>query len=369
MLETRFIHRTVLLLFLSVSCIMVEVDGAELEVVKEFTRERPGNLAVTPDGRVFFTVHALTDSKIQIRELLKNGRTPPFPSLDWAQKPTEPGSKGIVKTIGIKASSQGDIWVLDMGELPLFEPALIQFDSKKRTFKRKFVIPKEYLGDHPFLQDFVLDEKRNKIYIADMDFNQEKGESEKPAIIVVDVTDGKIRRALEADPTMMPDQEPIVVNSKEIASVNSKGETVTHYYGLNPITIDPANEWVYYGAMSGKKVYRLPAEELAKFNLNQTTLSKSIEEYGPKPFSDGILVDDKGNVYITDIMSSAIGVTTPSSYRVLYQDKNRLPWPDGFALHDNQLYIVANELNTLPGLNKGKDESTPPFYIHRISIK
>jgi sugar lactone lactonase YvrE len=343
----------------------------QLETISVFDRERPGNPAVTPDGRVIVTMSALSSPKVNVREILKDGTTRAFPNKKWSEKPG-PDGVGITKTIGIRSTSDGTIWILDMGDIknnPTLLPKLVGWDTKNDRLKKVIPISKDVLKNNPFLQDFAVDEKRNKMYIADMDFNEEEGKSEKPAIIVLDIDTGKAKRVLENAASLMPENEPIVIKGKPIGSVNRKGKKVIHYYGLNPVTIDLTNEWVYFGAMSGRSIYRIPAKMLSDSLEMKLSLEKQVEKYSSKPQSDGFVVDGKGNIYVTDVANSAIGVSNPEGYRVLIQDKEKLSWPDGLFLgNDGQLYITANELNTLPNLNFGKDESTPPYYVHRLKI-
>lgn len=344
------------------------VYAQELETVKSFDSIRPGNPAVTPLGEIFLTMSALSNPEINVNKLTPDGTLIPFPSEKWASRPKRPDEEGIVKAIGIKASRNGEVWILDMGELPEYLPKLVSFDAHTGELRKKIDIPQSQLRKHPFLQDFVIDEKRNKIYIADMDFNTDTGMSEKPAILVADLQTGNIQRKLEAHPSTMPLMKPIIVNGKKISSRNSKGESVIHYYGLNPISIDEDSQWVYYGAMSGEKIYRISAKLLADKQTPDDKIEKAIQFYAPKPFSDGFIVHSTGDVYVGDIQRSAIGISSPSGYRIVVQDKKKLKWPDGFSIQDGWLYVTANELNTLPGLNNGMDESTPPYYLNRLKI-
>jgi len=137
--------------------------------------------------------------------------------------------------------------------------------------------------------------------------------------------------------------------------------------GLNPIAIDPAFEWVYFGTINGETVYRLPASALADPGMDAATLAGTIEAYADKRPCDGIAVDGQGRVFITDIEASAVGVATPDGYRVIARDDVRLAWPDGFALGpDGALYVTQNQLHAHPGLNEGVDETQKPFHILKL---
>ncbi|UNL83061.1 major royal jelly family protein [Priestia koreensis] len=342
---------------------------SSLETVTTFDKERPGNLATTSDGRIIVTMSALSHPTVNVREILQNNKTRAFPNLKWASKPTD-NEMGIERTIGIKVSSKGTVWMLDMGSEDLRRlPKLVGWNTKTERIEKVLPIPKESLSNHPFLHDFVIDEKRHKFYIADMDFSNESKRSERPALIVVDMKNGQTSRILEGIKPFMPSGDSIRVNGKIISSKTSAGTLKAHQYGLNPISIDPQGEWVYFGAMSGTDVFRIRAEKLSTLPSGSKE-TKNVEWYSKKPHCDGFVVDDKGNIYVTDIEQSAIGISNPKGYRIVIKDDQKLQWPDGLSIGtDHFLYITVNQLNTLPELNGGVDESKPPYYVHRMNIK
>jgi len=103
-------------------------------------------------------------------------------------------------------------------------------------------------------------------------------------------------------------------------------------------------------------------------SLADAELAARIERYGDRPVCDGITIDGAGNVYITDLTQSAVGVVDATGqYRILYQDEERLSWPDGMAFGpDGYVYVVANQLHLSPAFNRGKDVSAPPYYLLRF---
>jgi sugar lactone lactonase YvrE len=160
-----------------------------------------------------------------------------------------------------------------------------------------------------------------------------------PAIVVVDLRTGAVRRTLERHPSLAPEDIVVAIDGHLLQGTNAAGEAEEPRFGLNPIAIDPASEWVYYGAFSGTSVYRVRAADLADPTLAPALLSERVERYGDKVPSDGIGVDGGGNVYVTDLGRNAIGVTEPGgAYRILIQD-DRLSWPDGMALGPDGFFI------------------------------
>ena len=119
--------------------------------------------------------------------------------------------------------------------------------------------------------------------------------------------------------------------------------------------------------MSGRTLFRIPTADLRDAGLDDAALTARVERYAAKPVSDGISVDNAGNVYITDFTNSAIGVigAADRAYTVLYQDAARLAWPDGFSYGpDGRIYVTTTQLHRAPLLNGGANEVTPPFGIY-----
>jgi sugar lactone lactonase YvrE len=189
---------------------------------------------------------------------------------------------------------------------------------------------------------------------------------ENSALVVVDMETGTSRRILQGHSTVVPEPLPIVIGDTTMA-VDEEGKGKPSI-GVDAITIDTKSEWVYYGAAQSTSLWRIRTADLADESLSDAELATRIERYGNRPICDGITIDGKGNVYITDITNYAIGVVEPSgSYRVLFRDEKLLVWPDGMSFGpDGYIYVVANQLHLSPVFNMGKDLSTPPYYVLRF---
>lgn len=340
---------------------------AELEIVAAFPQERPGNPTVMRDGRTLISVSAVASPEFAVRIISADGNHRPYPNDIWSGKP-RPDGRGMSGVIGIRADKDDIVWMLDMGDTAN-QPKLVAWNDRKDRLHRVIVLPQNVLRPSSFAQDFVFDAQRQRIYIADMTLNADSA-SDYPAIIVVDLETGLARRVLENHPALQPDEEPVVIDGRMVATATVDGRTVPYRYGLNPIAIDPMGRWVYFGALSGKSVYRIDAAMLADETMDDAALAKVVEFWCAKPPCDGFDVDAAGNVYITDIGRSAIGVASPAGYRVLLEDKERLGWPDGVELdaEGRWLYISSNQLHRHPLLNSGSDASRPPYYLLRLRV-
>jgi sugar lactone lactonase YvrE len=335
----------------------------QVEVVATLP-DRPGNLAVTPDGRIILSLHPFGQPKYKVVELLQDGSTQPFPSPEWEQSPDANGI-GFDEVIGIEADRNGVVWMLDKGVNGSI-PRLIAWDTQKDALVQIIPIPTPAFKPNSFMQDLAIDLDHQAVYIADMSRGDLVGVSD-PAIVVVDLKTGTTRRALENHPSLQADGANFFIDGKAQTVSNDEGEQVRLALGLNPITIDSKNEWVYYGAMNGRSLYRIGTGDLRNPNLSPQQIAMRVERYGQKTACDGISIDNAGNVYVTDVNANAIGVTTPGgNYRVLYQD-SRLSWVDGLSYApDGYFYATVNQLHRHPVLNGGQDASKPPYLIVRF---
>jgi sugar lactone lactonase YvrE len=149
--------------------------------------------------------------------------------------------------------------------------------------------------------------------------------------------------------------------------VTVKGKPVR--VGADSITIDPGNEWLYFGPLTGTSLDRARTTDLRDTALPAEALAERVERFSNKPVSDGITIDDAGNVYITDINANGIGVVRPNgAYQRLVTDEQRLSWPDGFSTGpDGKIYVTVNQLHRSPFLNAGQKKPEPPLFLVRFT--
>lgn len=240
---------------------------------------------------------------------------------------------------------------------------ILGWDTRSDSLHRLIEIPQQVRLPISFLQDFALDEKRGKIYIADMTFTA-PASAMKPAFVVVDIETGNARRVLEADSHLMPVPHDLVINGALMGARAEDGSLQPWHLALNAISIDPGFEHVYFGSINGSEIFRIPAAALADDTLSDSQLAGQIEHHADKKPNDGFIVDAKGQVISGDMEGNALTLSTPDTMTTLAQDDLRLRWPDGFAFApDGTLYLTSNQLNTHPALNGGVDGSDHQYFI------
>lgn len=338
-------------------CALVAPSFADSpEVYLEFPKDTPpGNLAIGPDGRMFMSVHEFYGPELRVVEVMPDGTTKAYPTDDWARAPSEDGD-GLNGVLGLRADREGILWMLD-GQGENQTGRVVGWDTKTEELHAIYYIGQPIARPFSFLNDLAVDREHEAIYVSDTANHVDS------AIIVIDMDTGRARRVLEGTAFTAAEDTPMIIDGKEILLGGNPAKI-----GVNPISVDPTNTWVYFAPMTASSMYRVRTTDLLDEGLSDSELAGRVERYGDKPISDGSTVDAAGNVYITAMTDNAIGVTKPDgSYEVLFQSDAELPWPDGFAMGvDGHVYATINELHRSPVLNGGEDASLGTYRVVRF---
>jgi len=345
------------------------LSGA-IEVVLELDTP-PGNVTVAasqkplaPSGverndRIFFTFHPAAKPAIHVAEVLPDGTYGAFPNAEW-QEPRE-GGPCFVSPLSLRADSKGRLWVLDHGNFGSETPSLTAFDIASREMVHRVEFPKDIANWGSMLNDFWVDDEREVVYIADTsayDFD--------PALIVYDIPSKGATRFLEDHPSVKPEDHHMVVQGLYI-----KVFGIPLQVAVDSIALSADGSTLYFGPMTGSRMYRIDTESLRDPRLDRAELASRVQEHGAKPSTDGIAADSKGNLYLTAIEHDAIWVMRPDgSLRVLAQDPELLSWPDGVHLSPDEryLYVTASELQHVLGADLDALTTQRPFRILRVSL-
>jgi sugar lactone lactonase YvrE len=319
----------------------------------------PGNVTATDDGRIIMSLHQFYQPKYTVVEYKDNVLTP-FPNKELADVDSK-AAMILDSVLGIR-SANGIVWMLDNGMRSGVTPKLVGWDIKADKLHQVIMLPSPIAPKDAFVNDFAVDTRHNHIFISDPAGGANAG------LIVVNLNTGKARRVLEGHSGVIPENVDLIIDKVAI-QVKDKLEKLNRpHIGVNPITEDLDNKWVYFGPMHGHSLYRIKAEDLVNEKFDEKALASRVERYSDKPISDGITIDKDNNIYLGELAENAIGVISADrKYRRLVQSPD-LSWVDSFCFGPaGQLYAVINRLHQSATLNGGVLKAKPPFYLIQVN--
>ena len=340
--KTRVIASLVLLGSLFTSTVF----AADYSVFRELdSLHPPGNVAVSSTGQVFMSNHHFYGVDSRIVELKKDGSIVDYPNTEFNQN--------LNPVLGVVIDEQGILWMLETASTDGVG-RLIGWDTQQNRLYKMISLAAPVLPDNSFLNDLAVDRQHEAVYISD------PAGGSNAALIVVDLTSGTARRVLDGSVYTRPENVDTVINGN---TLSIGGQPIR--IGVDSLTIDPNNEWVYFGALSGEKLYRVHTQYLLDAKLSANMLRSKVEFYANKPVSDGITIDNGGNIYVTDISNNAVGyIDTDRQYHILHQDSDKFSWSDGFSTTaDGKLLVTVNKLHQSPAVNNQQDKSDGHYYI------
>ena len=320
-----------------------------LEVFAEL-QQPPGNLTVTPDGKIIMSLHQFYNPDYAIAEY-SNGTVSAF-------FPDSEDSPVSASVLGLLSDSSGIVWMLDNAMGTDRAPQIVGWDTRQNTLHKTISLADVTPSD-AFINDLRIDEATRTAFITD------PAGGDSAALILVNLDSGEARRVLEGHYSVVPEPVDLFVEGKPLQGRSPERTYQRPSVGVDAIALDTNSEWLYYGALHGTSLYRIRTADLLDPALSATELGNRVEKYADKPICDGILMDDAGNIYLGELAANAIGVITPErEYRRLIEDP-RLSWVDDFELSaDGQrIYAIANRLHLSAPLNGGVEVGGLPSYI------
>jgi sugar lactone lactonase YvrE len=320
----------------------------------------PGGMTTTPSGSIIIALHQYQNTTERVVEILPDARVLSFPNAAISRG-TDDAPFKLDAVLGMQCDKKGVVWMLDNGRRSEVTPKLVGWDSAKDELVKIIYLPAPVTIPTSFLNDLALDPEEPFAYITDPAAGPDS------ALIIVDLQTGLARRVLEGHHSVIPDGTDIVIDGKPIAVTRPDGSMAKPMYGAGPIAVDRKGRWVYFGASAAEMLYRVRSEHLRDHSLARLELESNIEPYAPRPPCDGISMDSKDNIYLSDIRSKAISVIDSEKKFEVYVTDDRFLWPDGLCFgNDGRLYFYASQLHLMRPYNGGRDRLEPPFVIYKV---
>lgn len=330
------------------------LDAGQLEVAAELPLP-PGNIAVSESGRLLFTFHPEGKREINVAEWV-DGSYRAYPGPEF-QSPRE--GPYFQTVLSMRIDGENRLWTLDFADHGTGQPRIYAFDLDTDTLVHEYEFPPEIAGLGSMLNDFNVGPENKKIYIAEASIF-----AKTPALIVYDIETKTARRLLEGHESV---QAP-----EYITVVDGEPQVILGVFAIRPgadsITLDRQGRWLYYAAVTGEHLYRVRTADLNDESLSPAELAARVEVFFEnKTHSDGITIDDEGNVYVTDPEHFAVHrISAEREMTTLFKDP-KLRWPDGFSFGpDGYLYLSCSALQHVVWKGAANIDAHAPYHIFRF---
>jgi sugar lactone lactonase YvrE len=279
----------------------------------------------------------------------------PFPDEEWnAWAPGDDPAVRFVCVQSVVADSEGLVWTLDpanVGGVVDGGPKLIRFDTITGEPVAVYTYAEPVITADSYLNDVRIDLAAGAAYMTD---------SGNGAIIVTDLATGESRRLLDDYPST--EAEDVILTIEDRPWVRRDGSSPrVHSDG---IALSPDGEHLYYQALTGRTLYRVPTASLRDSTLEPEALADRVEVVGATGAADGLAFGPDGMLYISALEENAIRSLDPATgaTEVVVQDE-RIRWPDTFTVDPE-----GRILFTTAQIHLGR-EITEPYRIFRIDAR
>ena len=327
------------------------VEESALEEVFAYP-EPIGNVAVSHEGRVFFTVHP--ESRPRGNKLLELVADAAVPFPDGASQP-----ELFDTVLGVVIDERNILWTIDHGNHGTNKPRLLAFDLATGEIAHDYSFAADVAPSGSFLQDLQVSPDGQTVVIADASFWRKS-----PALIVYDVQRKSARRVLESHESVAPENYLVRNQLKDMAFV---GGLVSLKGGVDGIAFDVDGEWLYFAAINQSGLFRVRLSDLTEIDLPPEQLGNRVERYSDKPLSDGLSTDVAGNVYITDVEHSAVFIVGSDRNLQTVVRSPRIRWADALSFGPGGwLYLADSAIPELILKSRSHIRSKGPYHIFRF---
>lgn len=325
------------------------ISSDALEEVLSY-QEPIGNVAVSAQGRIFFTIHP--ESRPRGNRLLEyvDGASVPYPNVESQLRLFD-------TVLGVTVDRYNRLWTIDHGNHGLRQARIIAIDLDSNEIIRDHFLPKEVAPAGSYLQDLQVSVDGETVIISDTSYWRQA-----PAIVIYDVASGTARRVLQEHDSVSAENYRIRNGDREMAFL---GGIATLKGGIDGIVLGP--RWLYYAALTGSGLYRIELEELLDTSLTDEQLAEKVQRIGNKPLSGGLTMDVNGNVYLTDVEHSSIFIVGSDRKARTLLRSAQLRWPEALSFGpDGWLYVADSDMSELVLQPREHIHAQAPFKIYRF---
>ncbi|WP_246663549.1 major royal jelly family protein [Phyllobacterium endophyticum] len=322
-----------------------------LQKVATFDHQVTG-VTVSEDGRIFVNFPRWSeDVPVSVVEVMKDGSIKPYPDDEWNAwrnvKMSEISPKDHFVTVqSVVADQKGSLWVVDPAA-PNSEktvkdgPKLVQVDLKTNTVKKVYPFSPEVAGPASYLNDVRIAPDGAFAYFTD---------SGSPGgLVVLDLRSGKAWRVLSDDPSTQAEKDVVVeTDGKPLRRPDGRQPQ----FNADSIALATDGKTLYFKALTGKTMYRVPTEALQKAEADPGAVRP--EKVADTEPTDGLWIDQQNRIYLSTMSNNGIKILGIEGKLMPFIEDSRLRWPDTFAQGpDGTMYVTASHIQDSPWFHQG----------------
>jgi len=344
----------------------------KLEKLADFPHQVTG-VTVAEDGRVFVNFPRWTeDSPVSVAELTKAGTLTPYPSDDWnawrnAKKDEMDPATHWVCVQSVVADGRGHVWVLDAAApaqalLVPGGPKLVRVDLATNTVGQTIAFDETAAPQGSYLNDVRFSPDGKHAFITDS--------GAKGALLVVDLESGQARRVLDGHPSTQVEKGLVVeADGNPLRRPDGRGVE----FSADGIALSKDGKHLYWQAIKGKTLYRIPTETLIGAGLKGEDVARAVEPFGENGVADGLLIGrESGLMYVTAPEENAVKrrdlAAGPTGKPDILVKDERLRWPDTFSeAPDGSVYVTTSRIQD-SAFFKSDAPASLPTQLWRISF-
>ncbi|WP_406237517.1 L-dopachrome tautomerase-related protein [Acetobacter orientalis] len=330
-------------------------------VVDRFMKAQPSGIAHLQDGRVVLSFPTSAQRHPgPVLAVWQAGSLTPYPSAQVQHT--------LISPLGMTVDTRGQLWLLDegvkAGSKAKAKPALLHIDPSTNTIVKRypFVAPAVLPDSH--VNDVRIDLTHGAAGTA---FVSDTSQTTHPALIVVDLASGKMRRILPE--TVSVSAVPgLVLEADGKLGRDTDPSPIVAQGGVDGVALSQDSTRLYWSPLSSRRLYSAPTAVLVDWNTPETALEAAVKDEGEVGIMDGMATAPDGSLLLTDIERHAIIRRAPDGKLSIVAQDARLIAPDSIAQDGNSLLLTVGQWSRLPVFNAGQDKQERPYILVRITL-
>ena len=319
------------LIFISCQQQATTTNSKAFEAIAQSNHQWTG-VAVSNSNRMFVNFPFWSDNTpVSVAEIV-DGKAVPYPTKNWNNRNNP---DGFLAVQSVFIDSRNNLWVLDTRN-PRFSgvdsigPVLYKFDLQTDQLVKQYNFDNDHYAQNSYFNDVRIDNKKQTAYITD---------SGNGALIVLNLKTGNAKRVLDNHPATHAETDYLMINDKMWKnSVDADG-----------IALSPDRKHLFFTPLSGHTLYRIPTTALLKTSIKDSDLAASIDTVMHIPATDGMLFDNKGNLWMGGLENNSINVLQKNGKLVQMVQDSVIRWADSFGKDTaGNIFFTTSQIHLQP---------------------